>query len=183
MKLLIQATKLFLVMTIITGILYPLGLTLFAEKIFPRQAEGSLLGDVGSELIGQKFEKAFYFWSRPSSVDYNPIPSGASNLGPTSQDLLKQINDRRNKFGSLAVPQDLLTSSGSGLDPHISPEAAQLQVDRVAAARNIGPDDKIKLLSLVDSLTERRDFGVLGEPKVNVLKLNLALDKIFARPR
>jgi K+-transporting ATPase ATPase C chain len=187
MSLFKQSLKLLLFMTLLTGVIYPLGITLLGKIIFPKKAGGSIIVKgkkfLGSALIAQKFEKPIYFWPRPSSIDFNPIPSGATNFGPTSADLKKQIEDRRKNLSATSgnaadeiIPQDLLTASGSGLDPHISPEAAAFQVVRVAKARNMGANGEKKLLSLIDSLTEKRDFGVLGEPRVNVFHLNLALD-------
>ena len=133
-------------MTFLTGIIYPLFMTGIAQIAFPAKANGSLiLKDdkiAGSELIGQKFDSSIYFWSRPSAIDYNPIPSGASNLGPTSDKLKKQVEDRRRLFAAKnsitdanAIPKEMIFASGSGIDPDISPEAAYLQLDRVAKAR------------------------------------------------
>ena len=129
---------------------------------------------VGSELLGQKFESPRYFWPRPSAGDYATVASGASNKGPTSAELKKAIDERRAIFGTDA-PVDLLTASASGLDPHISPEAARSQVARVAAARNISIQ---KLSELIDQTIESPQFGFLGEPRVNVLRLNRALDQL-----
>jgi potassium-transporting ATPase KdpC subunit len=125
-------------------------------------------------LLVQKFESPRYFWPRPSSADYATVPSGASNKGPTSADLKKSIDERRAKFGNDA-PVDLLTASGSGLDPHISPAAARLQVARVAAARNMSIQ---KVTTLVDQTIEEPQLGFLGEPRLNVLQLNRALDQL-----
>lgn len=178
MKTILQSLRILLALTLLTGIIYPLALTGLTSVFFPRQAQGSLLAahgqPIGSELLAQKFQAAKYFWPRPSAADYATVPSGASNKGPTSADLVKAINAQRELFGTDA-PVDLLTSSGSGLDPHISPEAADLQIARVAAARNL-PAEKIS--ALVDRTLEGPQFGVFGEPRVNVLRLNLALDSL-----
>jgi K+-transporting ATPase ATPase C chain len=178
MKTILQSLRIYLVLTLLTGIIYPLAMTGVAQLLFPKQANGSRIIEngkvVGSDLIAQKFESPRYFWPRPSSADYATVPSGASNKGPTSADLKKSIDERRAKFGNDA-PVDLLTASGSGLDPHISPEAARSQVTRVAAARNMSIQ---KISALVDQTIEPPQLGVLGEPRVNVLKLNLALDQL-----
>jgi len=176
-------------MTILTGIVYPLFMTGVAQLIFPSKANGSLIKKdgkiIGSELIGQKFDSSIYFWSRPSSIEYNPIPSGASNYGPISDTLKKQVTARRvllAKMNSISdpliLPKEMLFASASGLDPHISPKAALLQVDRVAKARNLNTIQKQKLVQSVKNLTEMPQFLVLGEERVNVLILNLELYKI-----
>jgi len=178
MKTILQSIRIYLILTLLTGILYPLAMTGVAQLVFPKQANGSRITEngtlVGSDLIAQKFESPKYFWPRPSSADYATIPSGASNKGPTSADLKKSIDERREKFGKDA-PVDLLTASGSGLDPHISPEAARLQMERVATARNVSIP---KISALVDEAIERPQFGFLGEPRVNVVRLNRALDQL-----
>ncbi len=178
MKTILQSIRILLVFTLLTGVLYPLAVTGIAKVMFPKQANGSLIlvGDkiVGSELLAQKFDEAKYFWPRPSAADYATVPSGAENKGPTSADLVKAIGERREKYGKDA-PGDLLTASGSGLDPHISPAAARHQVVRVAAARNLTAD---QVSALVESFIEPPQFGVLGEPRVNVLALNRALDEL-----
>jgi potassium-transporting ATPase KdpC subunit len=189
------AIVLLLGLTLITGLAYPLAITAVAGAIFPKQAEGSLIEKdgkvVGSALIGQEFKSDKYFHGRPSATvapdpndstktvpaPYNAANSGGSNLGPTS----KALNDRvkedveklRSENPSMPVPVDLVTTSASGLDPDISPEAALFQVPRVAKARSL-PEDKVR--ELVTDNTEGRLGGLLGEPRVNVLALNLALD-------
>jgi K+-transporting ATPase ATPase C chain len=178
MKTILQSLRIYLVLTLLTGILYPLAMTGVAQLLFPKQANGSRIVEngklIGSDLLVQKFESPRYFWPRPSSADYATVPSGASNKGPTSADLKKSIDERRAKFGKDA-PVDLLTASGSGLDPHISPQAARLQISRVATTRNVSSQE---ISALVDQTTEPPQFGFLGESRVNVLRLNLALDQL-----
>jgi potassium-transporting ATPase KdpC subunit len=190
------AIVLLLVLTAITGLAYPLAMTAIAGAIFPAQAQGSLIEKdgkvVGSALIGQEFKDDKYFHGRPSATvapdpndstktvpaPYNAANSGGSNLGPTSKalaDRLKEDVDKlRGENPNTAVPVDLVTTSASGLDPDISPEAAQFQVPRVAKARNV-PEDQVK--QLVASNTQGRLLGLIGEPRINVLTLNLALDR------
>ena len=178
MKTTLQSIRIFLVLTLLTGIIYPLAMTGAAQLLFPKQANGSRIVEngnlIGSELLGQKFESPRYFWPRPSAADYATVASGASNKGPTSADLKKAIDERRTTFGTDA-PVDLLTASGSGLDPHISPEGARSQVARVAAARSLSIQ---KVSELIDQTIEPPQFGFLGEPRVNVLRLNRALDQL-----
>src|SRR5277367_86439 len=193
------AIILLVALTLITGLAYPLAMTAIAGVIFPKQAEGSLIERdgkvVGSALIGQEFKSDKYFHGRPSattapdpadssktvSAPYNAANSGGSNLGPTSKALNDRVKEDVDKLKaenpSAAVPVDLVTTSASGLDPEISPEAALFQVPRVAKARNL-PEDRVR--QLVEDNTEGRLFGLLGEPRVNVLLLNLALDKLAA---
>jgi K+-transporting ATPase ATPase C chain len=177
MKTTLQSLRLYIVLTLLTGIVYPLAMTGLAQIAFPKQANGSRAVEkgklIGSELLAQKFDSPRYFWSRPSAADYATVASGASNKGPTSADLKKSIDERRAKFG-IDAPIDLLTASGSGLDPHISPEAARLQIPRVAAARNFSAE---KISALIDQNMEGPQFGFLGEPRINVLQLNRALDQ------
>lgn len=185
----IIALKFLLLMTILTGLIYPLIMTGISQMIFPLKANGSLIvkeGNViGSELIGQKFDSIIYFCNRPSAIAYNPIPSGASNYGPTSDTLRKLVIARRASFSrqnsitdEMTVPTEMIFASGSGLDPHISPQAALLQVDRIARARQFDESRKEKLLKTVNDLIESPQFMFLGEERVNVLKLNLELDNI-----
>ena len=186
-------------LTLITGLIYPLVMTGIAGLIFPRQAQGSLVERdgkvVGSELIGQVFTSDKYFHGRPSATTapdpkdatktipapYNAANSGGSNLGPSNKALIDRvqgdINALKKESPSTPIPADLVTTSASGLDPHISPEAALFQVPRIAKARNL-PEDRIR--QLVEDNTEGRFLGFLGEPRVNVLLLNLALDRISA---
>jgi K+-transporting ATPase ATPase C chain len=185
----IIALKFLLMMTILTGILYPMAITGIAQLCFPSKSNGSLIMKddkmIGSELIGQKFDSITYFWSRPSAIGYNPVPSGASNLGPTSDSLKKMIKERRILFArknsiedELTVPKEMVFASGSGLDPNISPEAALLQVDRISISRHFDKNQKEILLKKIGDLTETPQFLILGEERINVLVLNLELDKI-----
>jgi K+-transporting ATPase ATPase C chain len=176
----------FLVLTVITGLLYPLAVTAVAQVAFPSQANGSLIMKngkaVGSTLIGQQFDDPKYFWGRLSATapfPYNATASSGSNLGPTNKALTDEVQARIDALhqadpGNTApIPVDLVTSSGSGLDPNISPAAADYQVNRVAEARGMDP---AKVRALVTQYTEGRQFGIFGEPRVNALQLNLALD-------
>jgi K+-transporting ATPase KdpC subunit len=172
-------------MTLITGVIYPLAVTGIAQIMFPHQANGSMTiingKAYGSELIGQHFDDPKYFWGRPSAAGYDAKSSSGSNYGPTNPALQERIQARINALkaadpdNTLPIPVDLVTASASGLDPHISVAAALYQVHRVAQARGLS-DDVVK--ALVDQYTEGRQFGFLGEPRVNVLLLNLALDGI-----
>lgn len=180
------AVFVFLALTLLTGVAYPLLITVIGQLAFSRQAQGSLVEHdgrvVGSELIAQGFAGAKYFWSRPSAAGYNGAASTGSNLGPTNPvqlDAVKQrIADMRAAHGDeKPVPIDLVTASGSGLDPHITPAAAEYQVERVARERGTTPE---AIRQAVADATEGRAFGLLGEPRVNVLQLNLALDAVQA---
>jgi K+-transporting ATPase ATPase C chain len=182
-----QALLVFVALTLVTGVVYPLLMTGAAQVVFPHQANGSLIERdgklVGSELIGQQFDDPRYFWSRPSATTpaYNGAASTGSNYGPTNPDQLKAVKDRVESLRKAhpdqtgPVPVDLVTASASGLDPHISPAAAEYQATRVAKTRNI--DVKI-VRDLIGHHTEDRQLGILGEPRVNVLELNLALDSL-----
>ena len=176
MKTILQSLRAVLVFTLLTGALYPVIVTLLGRAAFADKADGSLINAngkiVGSTLLAQKTESSRYFWPRPSAADYATVASGASNKGPTSADLVKAIAERRAKFGADA-PAEMLTASGSGLDPHISPAAAQQQIARVAAERKLPAE---KIAALVATHTEGPQWGVFGESRVNVLTLNLALD-------
>jgi K+-transporting ATPase ATPase C chain len=192
------ALVILIVLTVVTGLVYPLAMTGIAGVIMPRQAEGSLITDdsgrvIGSDLIGQVFTKDTYFRGRPSATTapdpkdvtktvpapYNAANSGGSNYGPTNKALIDRVKDDTAKLQAenpgVPVPQDLVTTSGSGLDPDITPEAALFQVPRVAKARKI-PEDEVR--ALVTGLVQGRTLGLIGEPRVNVLALNMALDKL-----
>lgn len=180
------AASLFVALTLITGIAYPLAVTAIAQLAFPEAAAGSLIDKdgkaLGSRLIGQNFSDPGHFWGRPSAtatLPYNASASGGSNLGPLNPALTDAVKERIETLkaadpgNSQAIPADLVTASASGLDPHISPAAAHYQVERVARARNI---DVARLKALVARHTEERQWGVFGQARVNVLELNLALD-------
>ena len=192
MKQLLIAVKATIVLTILTGLIYPLAVTGLAKVLFPHQAEGSLIvanGKViGSELIGQRFTKPEYFHGRPSAAGndgYDGLSSGGFNQGPTNKKLIDRVHDDVAKFRvenptfTGTIPADIVTGSSSGLDPHISPAAAEAQAARVASARNM-PIESVR--SLIAANTEDRQLGVLGEPRGNVLLLNLALDRQGHRP-
>jgi potassium-transporting ATPase KdpC subunit len=189
MKTFIISLKIFLFFTVLTGIIYPLFVTGIAQVAFPFKANGSILVKnnqvIGSELIGQQFDSTIYFSSRPSAIGYNPLPSGGSNYGLTNPKLKKLVDERMHQFNSFnlldssaVVPSEMLFASASGLDPHISPEAALLQVDRVAKSRNFNAEKKQKLIACIKDLSESPQFLLLGEARVNVLMLNLRLDRI-----
>jgi K+-transporting ATPase ATPase C chain len=193
------ALVLIIALTLITGLVYPLAMTGIAGVVFPYEAQGSLIEKdgrvIGSELIGQAFADDKYFHGRPSATNtpdpndatknidapYNAANSGGSNLGPTNKALIDRVKGDVDKLKaenpSVPVPIDLVTTSGSGLDPHISPEAAFFQVPRIAKARGIAED---RLRQLVADHVEGRLFGLIGEPRVNVLMLNIALDRTAA---
>ena len=189
MKLILQSIRQTLVWTIVTGILYPLVMTVVLQLAFPHQANGSLIERdgklVGSALMAQQFTGAKYFWPRPSAATYGTGPTGlnassGSNFGPTSAQLqtnvrtnAKALRDASKLAADAPVPADLVYASASGVDPHISPEGARFQASRVAAARGMG-EDQVK--ALVEKFIEPPQWGFLGEPRVNVLLLNLALD-------
>lgn len=185
-KLIRQSLVMLLLLTLITGVIYPLVVTGFSQVLFPHTANGSVIErngkPLGSELIGQSFTGSKYFWPRPSATSpfaNNPSSSGASNLGPNNSALTDAVKQRIDALhaadpdNTAPVPVDLVTASASGVDPDISPAAAQYQLARVARARGVPVDDVGKMIA---SSTEHRQFGVLGEPRVNVLKLNLMLD-------
>ncbi len=188
-KNLITAMLMTLVTTVLFGLLFPLLITGLAQVLFPTQANGQLLlrnGQlVGSKLIGQQFSSPGYFYSRPSSAGagYDADSSGGSNLGPTNQSLIARVRNDANRLQAenpgAAIPLDLLTTSGSGLDPHISPESAEFQVPRIAKERGLS-DDEVR--EAIRQHTQGRQFGFLGEPRVNVLELNLTLDEISPKP-
>ncbi len=180
------AIRLFIAFSLLTGLIYPLLMTGVIQIAMPEQASGSLIvvagKVVGSELIGQNFSRPGYFHGRPSAVNYAGNGSGASNFGPTSKKLMEQasqgisdVRDENNLSPNAPVPSELVLTSGSGLDPHISMEGAMLQVPRVAIARSI-PESEVKVL--VYQHIEPAQFGIMGQKRVNVLNLNLALDEL-----
>jgi K+-transporting ATPase ATPase C chain len=183
------AIALLIVMTIVTGFLYPLAVTAVAQVVFPNQANGSFIvtadgRTIGSSLIGQAFSQPKYFWGRPSAAGadgYDASASAGSNLGPTNADLIARITEQVAAFqdanGDAPVPVDLVTTSASGFDPDISPAAAEYQVARVAAARGVSEDE---IRAAVERHTEQPTLGFLGQPRVNVLLLNLDLDGLLA---
>jgi len=191
MKLILQSIRQTLLWTLLCGLAYPLFMTLVAQLAFHDAANGSLVTRdgriIGSSLLAQQFTGSNYFWPRPSACSYGTgpaglVPSGASNLGPTSGALQTNVQNNAAAFitgnnlpTNTPVPADMLFASGSGLDPDISPESAQLQIPRVAAARGLTPD---KLAPLVQKFTRDSQWGFLGEPRVNVLLLNIALDRV-----
>jgi len=187
MRCLQSAITLFLLLSVLTGLIYPLAVTAIAQLVFPHRANGSLIvaagSPVGSKLIGQSFRGGRYFWPRPSATSpapYNATASSGSNLGPLNPQLVARIEQQAQSLRAAhpdqqgPIPVDLLTASGSGLDPHISPAAANYQIARVARQRGL---DEARVRELVAEYTEGRQFGLLGEPRVNVLRLNLALDR------
>ncbi len=184
MKLILQSLRHLVLWTVITGLAYPVVITVISQLAFAKPANGSLVERngklVGSALLAQQFQGTNYFWPRPSTATYATVPSGASNLGPTSGAQLTNVVNNLLAFrtgnhlaNNAAVPADMVYASGSGLDPDISPAAADLQVARVAAARGLSVD---RVRALVAQSTEPPQLGFLGEPRVNVLLLNLALD-------
>lgn len=192
MKTILVAVRATAVTLILTGLAYPLLMTGLGQLLFPSAAQGSLLRDssgrlVGSALIGQSFSKPWYFQGRPSAAGngYDPLASGGSNLGPSSAKLRERVTAdvarlaRENPQAPGPIPVELVTASASGLDPHVSPQSAYWQIPRVALARGIAPE---RVRQVVDDHSEGRDLGFLGEPRVNVLLLNLALDRQFGAP-
>jgi potassium-transporting ATPase KdpC subunit len=190
-RLIRNAMSMLVVMTVVTGLVYPLVATGVAQVLFPHQANGSLImrdgKPIGSELIGQTFDDPKYFWGRPSATTpqpYNGTASNGSNLGPTNPALRDAVKQRIDALhaadpgNNTPVPADLVTASGSGLDPEISPAAAQYQIARVARVRKLNVD---QVQQLVAQYTQGRQLGLLGEPRVNVLQLNLALDQLQPR--
>lgn len=188
MKQLTAILKLFLIMTILTGIAYPLLVTGIGDVFFPWKAGGSIVYSgnkaTGSALIGQKFDSSIYFSSRPSSTNYNALPSGGSNYSLTNSKLQKEVEERISKFKyynqtkTWDIPSEMIFASASGLDPHISVKAALLQVDRIARFRHFTSDQKMIMYELIRKHTEHAELLFPGEERVNVLLLNLDLDKI-----
>jgi potassium-transporting ATPase KdpC subunit len=195
MKTFLIALRLFLVMTLLTGVVYPLAVTGIGQGLFAHQANGSVLKSAvlkgaqnqarGSELLAQKFDSVIYFQARPSACDYGTVASGASNKGPTSEALQKAVQERRTAFrtsNSLAptqdVPPEMAFASGSGLDPHISLEAARMQITRVANARGFDAERTKALSNLIERSVEQPQFGIFGNARVNVVTLNVAVDAV-----
>lgn len=181
-----KSFRLFLWLSVLTGVVYPLLIILIGQTVFPYQANGSLVEVegkiVGSELLGQQFKGDKYFWGRPSASDYKALPSNGSNLGPISEKLQKLVEERKKialtEDKNRPIPPEFLFSSGSGLDPHISPEGALFQLERIMRARGLtGEDNLNKLKQLIETHTTGRSLGIFGPPCVNVLLLNLSLDQ------
>ncbi|MFA6468737.1 MAG: potassium-transporting ATPase subunit KdpC [Bacteroidota bacterium] len=183
------AVRLLLTMTVLTGIIYPVAMTFLAASLFPYQAKGSLVekngGIIGSELIGQKFTADKYFHSRPSGIDYNPLPSGGTNWGPTDTRMADSAKDRSVRFRiqnnlaeEIVVPTEMLFSSASGVDPHISPEGARLQMKRIARTRGFSPEQTASFKILVERFIQGPEMELFGNPRVNVLMVNIALDEL-----
>ncbi len=186
---LITGLKVLAMMILLLGIIYPLCITGIAQICFHKKANGSLVEKngqiIGSSLIGQAFESVIYFSSRPSAINYNTLPSGASNLGMTNKLLYQQMIERKNTFllrnklsSNKNIPSEMLFASASGLDPHISPETAMLQVNRIAFVRQFSEKQKKELKQLVEKQTEKSQWNLFGQARVNVLLLNLQLDQI-----
>ena len=182
-----KSLRLFLVLALLTGLLYPAGMTVMAKMFFPERSGGSIVkwkgAPAGSALLAQKFESPRYFHPRPSACDFKTVPSGASNLGPTSAALKKLVQERAANLRAAhalrpgaSVPLDLLFASGSGLDPHISPTAMEFQMERVARERGFTTEQRARLQELARGFIEPPQCGFMGEPRVNVLLLNMALD-------
>lgn len=186
-KLSLQSIRQLLVWTVLAGVIYPVAVTLVSQAAFKSQANGSILvegtNQVGSSLLAQQFTGSNYFWPRPSAATYATVASGASNLGPTSgalktnvQTKLDDLRAAHSLKADATVPAELVFTSGSGLDPDITPEGALFQVKRIATSRKVQPE---RLTELVQRLVQPRQFGVFGEDRVNVLSLNLTLDREF----
>lgn len=189
MKQLIIGLKVIIILTIITGVIYPLAITAFAQIFYQSKANGSMIVNnkkiIGSELIGQMFTKPEFFWGRPSAINNNPMPSGGSNLSPVSKEFKTQFQARidtiRKYHGNIEVnhiPKDLLFASASGVDPHISPEAAYFQVDRIASFRKFDDKKKNMIKVIINNSIEPPQFYIFGESRVNVLLLNLRLKQL-----
>lgn len=184
LKNLFIALKVSFFTILLTGVVYPFVVTGVSYVLFHKQASGSLIINeqqkaIGSELIGQNFKNPAYFFPRPSAAGYDGLASKGSNLGPTSKELLKKIHEKIEEikgYNSEPIPIDLVTSSGSGLDPHISPQAAYWQAPRIALQRDLSLG---RIYSIIDDLIENPQFIMFGNPRINVLKLNLALDQYF----
>jgi K+-transporting ATPase ATPase C chain len=184
-----NSLKILVFFTVLTGIIYPVIIFIIGQAVYSNKANGSLIKVggmvVGSQLMGQKFTGNKYFWSRPSAIDYNPMPSGGSNLSLTSKVLVQQFGDNRAAFmkanllrDTLDVPSEMLFTSASGVDPDISKESAYVQVKRICEVRKFNQEQKTRLHELIDSQMKSRQLGLFGEEVVNVLELNLKLDEM-----
>lgn len=184
-----QAVMLFFIMTLLCGVIYPLIVFGIGQTFFHKEANGSLISRdgvvIGSELIAQSFKDPKYFWPRPSASDHGTIPSAASNLGPTSRALSLKIDERRrqfaeaNKIDEQHIPNDMLTTSASGLDPHISLASARLQVERISHARALDENHKAQLMRLIDDMAEQPKLAKFSKKMLNVLMLNLKMEKML----
>jgi potassium-transporting ATPase KdpC subunit len=188
-KTIITSIRFLVIMTIFTGLIYPLVMTGISQVFFPGKSNGSMIvsGDtlIGSELIGQNFTSDKYVKGRPSAISYNPVPSSGTNQGPASKTLADSINSRKLQFikenglpEKIDVPSEMLTASSSGVDPHISIESAKLQINRVIKARGWDNSYHDKIMVLINRLIEKPQFGIFGEERINVLKLNIELDNL-----
>ena len=184
MKTFLVSLRMFLLLTLLTGIAYPMIVWGIGNAFFSKEIAGSLVYKdgivIGSRLIEQEFASDKYFHPRRSANQFATVPSGASNFSATSKVLKEEVEKRRAKYGEQA-PDDLLTSSGSGLDPHLSPKAVFFQMDRVAKARNLTEEQKLKLENLINRMVETPQFGFMGSLRVNILSLNLELDRVFPK--
>jgi K+-transporting ATPase ATPase C chain len=187
--IIIKSVKALLLFTIITGVIYPLAITAIGQIILPFKSNGSLIKldnkVIGSELIAQKFENDKYFQSRPSSTDFTSMPSGGSNLAVASLDYKTKSDSMYSSFKEKnlipkesPVPSEMMSYSASGVDPHISKMAALLQVNRISKARNFDVNKRNKIINIIDSFTEKPQFGILGEERINVLMINMEIDKL-----
>jgi K+-transporting ATPase ATPase C chain len=185
----ITGLKFLALMIILTGVVYPGLITVATNLFFKKEAQGSLIEKdgivIGSELIGQNFDSQKFFWSRPSANNYNPLPSGGSNLGLQNPILKSRIINREHIFlqvnkpeESLKIPSEMVTASASGLDPHISPAAALLQVRRIASARGMNQAEQEQIVKIIHDMTEKPQFSLLGEARINVFRLNLKVDSL-----
>ena len=178
-KQMVSSLNIFIFFTVVFGIAYPLAITLIAQSFFAIKANGSLIYKdniiIGSELLSQKTIQNHYFWPRPSASDYGTLPSGASNLSLTSKKLHEAVAERTRQ----GFTHDLLFTSASGLDPHITADAALSQISRIIDSRKLNENQQKQLMGLLSRIKERRQFGFLGEERINVLKLNLELDTLF----
>ena len=189
---LLTAVRLYVALSVLTGIFYPAGITVVSGLLFPDASAGSFIVDdgrtIGSALVGQEFSRQEYFWPRPSAIGYEPLPSGGSNACPTSRAFSDSVRVRQRRLITLnrlppsaAVPKELYAASASGIDPHIGPAAARIQVSRVAEARGLDERARYQLAALVERFVEPRQWGILGQERVNVLLLNVTVDRLFGQ--